>query len=64
MNITLNDKPAYKIKAEFVTETKRAYYLDCEGDRKWLAKRFVRFNPTKETLLIESWYYNQEFEND
>lgn len=60
-NTILNDKPAIKINAEFVTETQYAIYLDCEGDKIWFPKKHVKFNPADDTVLIEEWLYNDKF---
>lgn len=60
MPFVLNDKPAVKIFAKKLTETSKAIYFDCEGDKVWLPKRNIKVL-TKDTILIEEWIYKQHF---
>ena len=60
MPFVLNDKPAVKIFAKKLTETNKSILFDCEGDQVWLPKNSIKIL-TKDTILIEEWFYKQKF---
>lgn len=46
---------------ELIYQTKRSYFLDREGDRFWIAKRYCKLNKENMTVDIEEWLYNNLF---
>lgn len=60
--INVNEKPAIRIQAELIAETGKALFLNCEGDEKWIPKGVCRFNPAINTVDIQEWFYNKNFE--
>lgn len=49
------------ISATLVWETSSAYYLNCEGDRVWVAKSQCNFDPDKQELEDPSWLLRRLF---
>lgn len=56
------------ISATLVRETSSAYYLNCEGDRVWVAKSQCNFDPDKQELeaklLAEITFLKYKYENN
>ena len=44
-----------------VAQTEKSYYLDCEGDKVWIAKKCCKLNEEYMTVDIEEWLYNNLF---
>jgi len=65
------DDNMIKIEASIITETDKAWHMDCEGDKVWVPKSqcsFVLDNPEDiqgtGTLSIPEWLYNKKFEDE
>lgn len=49
------------IEAKYVSESKNAWLLDCEGDEEWFPKSQVNFDQVNEELSIPDWLYEEKF---
>ena len=70
-NVTLHDRPAYKVNAVCMAETPKAGKYNIEGDRFWIPKSVSKFQDNESrtqtgarggTLLILDWYYKKHIE--
>lgn len=52
------------IEAEYIRETPKSYYLNCEGDLEWFPKKSVEFNAEKKELKAPRWLLNAKFPNE
>lgn len=52
------------IEAELISETKDAFYLNCEGDKHWFPKKFVRFSKEEKELDAPNWLLRKTFPNE
>ena len=55
------DKSNYKIKATFIKETYKSYYLNCEGDLEWFPKSCCHYEKTLKELELPEWLYRIKF---
>jgi len=46
---------------ELITETDKAYHVDCEGDKVWLPKSQVTLDMSKNQVEIPDWLFKQKF---
>lgn len=59
----VNDKPAIRVKAEFIDQRGKAIYLDIEGDKKWIPLSLCEYNEDNGTVDIVEWFYKTIFPN-
>lgn len=57
----MNRDDIYTIQATIVSETTKAWYLDCEGDLEWFPKSKCEFEPEKEELHAPLWLLQEKF---
>lgn len=51
-----------RIKVDcLISQSAKSYYLDCEGDKVWIAKKCCKFSIDYMTVDIEEWLYNNLF---
>lgn len=60
-SFTKGDKSNFIIKAKFVKQTAKSYYLNCEGDLEWFPKSCTYYDFEKEQLEIPEWLYRKSF---
>jgi hypothetical protein len=63
MAVSLQGERAVKVFGTKLTETPRAYYMDCEGDQLWIPKSVCKLVPKDKAIVIKEWWYNQNFTN-
>lgn len=51
----------YTIEAEYISETDKSWFLDCEGDKAHFPKSQVEFNQSKKELKAPLWLLKQKF---
>ena len=49
------------VEAIYITESKAAWRLDCEGDKIWVPKSEVYFNKDEQSLVMPEWLYKEKF---
>lgn len=49
------------IEAEYIRETPKSFYLDCEGDLEWFPKKSVEFDKEKNELKCPRWLLKEKF---
>ena len=49
------------IQAALISETDRAWYLNCEGDNKWFPKSDCEFSEEKKELKVPLWILKEKF---
>ena len=59
--LTINGKPAVKIRETKIMSTKKALYLNCEGDEVWIPRSLCVFNDDEQTVLVSEWFYENKF---
>lgn len=49
---------------KILSETDKAYYLDCEGDHKWMPKSQVTVDEKKKTVTMPDWLFAKSFPDE
>ena len=52
------------IEAVLIKELDKAWYLDCEGDKKWFPKSYCKFDADKNELEVPKWLLREKFPNE
>jgi hypothetical protein len=58
--LNINGQKAIRITGSVKKETKKAYLIDCDGDREWFPRSAVRINDDG-TVDIQEWIYKLKF---
>lgn len=52
------------IQAELISQTEKAWHLNCEGDNKWFPKSVCKFSEEKNELEAPLWVLKEKFPNE
>lgn len=52
------------VSAILISESLKAWYLNCDGDRLWFSKLTCTFEEEAEELELPKWLYREKFPNE
>lgn len=52
------------IDAKLLSETDKAWYLDCEGDKEWFPKSQCEYNESETALTAPKWLLEKKFPDE
>ena len=57
-------KDGITIAAKLITQSNKAWFLNCEGDREWFPKAYCIFDEGKEELTAPRWILKSKFPDE